>query len=536
MAAQPKYKTSFGSTELIQIADAVAREKNISKEEVLEALEEAIRVAARRKYGHEHSVRAEIDRKSGEVRLFREMLVVDPQEQKILEEKLAQEDAEEEVLTPEERHKREMNTIDFEDAKLKKEDAKIGDVISEPLPPIDLGRVAAQSAKQVITYKVREIERNKQYEEFKDKVGQIVSGIVEKIEYGNAIVKLGNTEAMLRRDNMIRNERVNQGERIRAYVSEVSKDNKGHQIVLSRTHSEFLAALFAQEVPEIYDRIIEIKAIARDPGSRAKVAVFSSDSMIDPVGSCVGMRGARVQAVINELNGEKIDIIQWSSDPATMVVNALAPAEVTKVIIDEDNRRIEIVVPDEQLSIAIGKRGQNVRLASKIIGWQIDVLTEETESKRRNDEFAAITKKFMEALDVEEILAQLLASEGFVSIQDIIDTGATEISAIEGLDEGIAQELVNRATAYASTHDDASRAPVVPMQVNASKLDKEMLSLADMSEELVRKLYSAGVKNLQDLADLSRDEFVEMVPESELTAEQIDKVIMSARNATYFNK
>ncbi len=534
MAAQPRLDSSFGSTELIQIADAVAREKNISKEEVIKALEEAIRVAARRKYGHEHSVRAEIDRRTGEVRLFREMMVVDNDYVPDEEDKVI--DADAEPMDAHARYLKEMNRILLKDALIKKSDAQIGEILSDPLPPIDLGRVAAQSAKQVITYRVREIERNKQYEEFKDKVGQIVSGVVEKIEYGNAIIKLGNAEGLLKREFMIRNERVKQGERIRAYVCEVSKDNKTHQIQLSRTHSEFLAALFAQEVPEIYDRIIEIKAIARDPGSRAKIAVFSSDSSIDPVGSCVGMRGARVQAVINELSGEKIDIIQWSSDPATMVVNALSPAEVSKVIIDEDRKRIEIVVPDEQLSIAIGKRGQNVRLASKLIGWQIDILTEQTESKRRNDEFAAVTKKFMEAMDVEEILAQLLASEGFTSIQDIIDAGVAEIAAIEGLDENIAAELVSRAMAYAETHDDAAQAPVIPVEVSVNKLDKNLLSISGMTEELASRLYTGGVKTIEDFADLSRDEFLEKISDSNLEEKQIDTMIMAARNATLFNK
>lgn len=535
MAVQPRLDSSFGSTELIQIAEAVAREKNIPKDAVIETLEEAIRVAARRKYGHEHSIRAEIDRKTGEVRLFREMLVVDPGIEVVVatEEEII--DADAEPLDAKARYLKEMNPISLKDARVKKEDAQIGDIIAEPLPPIDLGRVAAQSAKQVITYRVREIERNKQFEEFKDKVGQIVSGIVEKIEYGNAIIKLGSTEALLKREFMIRDERIKQGERIRAYVCEVNKDNRSHQVQLSRTHSEFLAALFAQEVPEIYDRIIEIKAIARDPGSRAKIAVFSSDSSIDPVGSCVGMRGARVQAVITELNGEKIDIIQWSSDPATMVVNALSPAEVSKVIIDEERKRIEIVVPDEQLSIAIGKRGQNVRLASKLIGWQIDVLTEQTESKRRSDEFNAVTKKFMEALDVEEILAQLLASEGFTSIQDLIDAGATELGSIEGLDENIAAELINRAISYAETHDDASQAPVIPMEISVSRLDKNLLAITGMTEELASKLYSTGVRNINDFADLARDEFVEKIPESGLEEEQIDTMIMAARNATYFN-
>lgn len=522
---------NFGNMELIQIADAVAREKNISKESVIEALEDAIRVAARRKYGHEHSVRAEIDRKTGEIRLFREMMVID-------NDAIPEAIQEEEVYEEHDgkvRKKEVMNTIILKEAKLKKKDAQVGEVISEPLPPIDLGRVAAQSAKQVITHKVREIERNKQYEEFKDKVGHIVSGVVEKIEYGNVIVKLGTAEGVIKRDFLIKSEKIKQGDRIRAYVCEVNRDNKGPQIILSRTHNDFLAALFAQEVPEIYDGIIKIKAIVREPGLKAKMAVFSSDSSIDPVGSCVGMRGSRVQAVINELNGERIDIIEWASDPATMVVNALSPAEVSKVIIDEDKHRIEVVIPDEQLNIAIGKRGQNVKLASALVGWQIDVLTEEVESKRRTEEFNAITQKFMAALDVEEILAQLLASEGYVSVQEIADASVSDLSTIQGLDESIASELIRRAKEYAATHVDAAVTPEARV-VDESKIDTQILNLEGMSKELASKLYTHGIRTLRDLADLSRDEFVEEIPNNGLNNDQVDQLIMKARDIAYFNK
>lgn len=526
-----KYSSTIGSTELIQIADAVAREKNIPKEAVLEALEDAIRVAARRKYGQEHSVRAEIDRKTGEVRIFREMLVIDPAT--YVEE--VSEETEVAYGDEKPRKKEVMNTIDIADARHKKPDVELGEVLLDPLPPIDLGRVAAQSAKQVITYRVKEIERQKQFEEFKDKIGTIVSGVVDKIEYGNVVIKLGNAEAILKKEFMIKGERVKQGDRIRALLLDINQDNRAYQLQLSRSHNEFLAELFTQEVPEIYDGLIDIKAIARDPGSRSKIAVFTSDPSIDPVGSCVGMRGSRVQAVINELGGEKIDIIQWSPEAATLVVNALAPAEVSKVIIDEDNDRIEIVVPEEQLSIAIGKRGQNVRLASKLVGWQIDVMTEASESKRRSDEFNAITAKFIKALDLEEILAQLLASEGFTSVQDIAESTVQEMSSIEGLDEGIAEELINRAKSYAETHDDASHTPVIPQEVKVAKLDKNMLALSGMTEEIAIRLYQNEVRNINDLADLATDEFVEKIADSGLSNAEIDKIIMAARNATFLN-
>ena len=516
--------TNFGSSEIILIAEAVAREKNIPKDSVLEALEDAIRVAARRKYGHENTIRAEIDRRTGEIRLFREMLVVDENAPVI-------ELTEEEMQDP----AAQMAKITLRDAKHKKDDAQIGDIISEPLPPLDLGRVAAQSAKQVITHRVKEIERDRNYNDFKDKVGKIVSGVIEKIERGNVIVKLGSAEAMIKNEFLIKEERmkVRSGDRIRALVYEVNKDSKLPQVQLSRTHKEFLSELFAQEVPEIYDRIIEVKAIARDPGLRSKIAVFSTDPSIDPVGSCVGMRGARVQAVINELNGEKIDVIQWSNDPATLVINALSPAEVTKVIIDEDNSRIEVVVPDEQLSIAIGKRGQNVRLASELVGWNIDVLTEESESKRRTEEFSAITQKFMSALDLEEILAQLLASEGYVSIQDLADAKTSDLANIEGLDEAIAEELITRAKEYAQTHEDAFVAPAAHSTLVA-KLDPAILKIEGITEELAIELFQNDVKTLEDLADLARDEFLENAPSSKLSDSEIDKVIMDAREKTYF--
>ncbi len=523
---------NFGSSEIILIAEAVAREKNISKDSVIEALEDAIRVAARRKYGHESTIRAEIDRKTGDIKIFREMIVVPddyvPVEENAEDEKGAENRDESLKSQPN------INPILFSEAKHRKPDAVIGDILSEQLPAIDLGRVAAQSAKQVIMYRVKEIERDKNYDEFKDRVGKIVSGVVEKVEHNGIIVKIGSAEAVIRNEFLIRDEKnkIRQGERIRALVYEVNKDNKGPQILLSRTHKEFLAELFAQEVPEIYDHIIEIKSIARDPGSRAKIAVFTTDPAVDPVGSCVGMRGSRVQAVINELSGEKIDVIEWSHDPATTIVNALAPAEVSKVIIDEDNGRIEVVVPDEQLSIAIGRRGQNVRLASMLIGWEIDVLTEEAESKRRGEEFGAVTKKFMEALDVEEILAQLLASEGYSSIQAIADAAQADIAGIEGLDESIAEELITRARDYAATHDDASNNPAAAG--STGNLDSSVLALPHMTEDFAAKLFSADIKTLEDLADLSRDELLEKVNIKGLNHDLVDAIIMAARDKVYF--
>ncbi len=519
--------SNFGNVEIISIVEAVAREKNISKDSVFGALEEAIRVAARKKYGQETSVVAEIDRRTGDIKILRKMIVVEDGFQPV-----------EEVEPEEGEEKKEViNPIFLSDAKHKKTDAQIGDIIFEQLPPIDLGRVAAQSAKQVITYKVKEIEREQNYEEFKDRVGKIVSGVVEKVEHNGVVVKIGSAEAIIRNEDLMREEKskMKQGERVRALVFEVNKENKGPQILLSRTRKEFLAELFAQEVPEIYDRIIEIKSVARDPGSRAKVAVFTNDPSIDPVGSCVGMRGARVQAVINELNGEKIDIIEWSNDPATTIVNALAPAEVTKVIIDEDNSRIEVVVPDEQLSIAIGRRGQNVRLASDLIGWNIDVLTEDTESKRRAEEFHAVTQKFISALDLEEILAQLLASEGYNSVQEIADSTIAEVASIEGLDESIAEELINRAKEYAKTHADAATNPSLIVSAK-SKVHQDVLELNNMNDELAAQLYNAGIKSLADIADLDREEFVEKAGDTGLTSDVIDSIIMAAREKVYFSK
>ena len=507
----------FGGIEVLQIVEAVSREKSIPKESVIKALEEALKVAARRKYGNEQQVRAEIDRKTGEIRLYKEILVVANQTEadvKYLEEKI--------------------QAIALEDAKTKDINVAVGDVICESLPAMDIGRIAAQSAKQVITSKVKEIEKDLQYEEFKDRIGEIVNGVVEKLEYGNLIVRIGSAEASIRRDNLLKADHFKQGDRIRAYLVEIDRNARGPQIILSRTHEQFVVQLFIQEVPEIYENIIQIKAVARDPGSRTKIAVYSSDPSIDAVGSCVGIRGARVQAVIFELKGEKIDIVQWTSDIGAMVVNTLAPATITKVLIDEEQHKIEVVVPEDQQSIAIGRQGQNVRLASKLIGWKLDVLTEEKEAKRRQDEFNAITQKFMDALDLEEILAQLLASEGYNSIRSIADANVNDLSFIQGLDIEIAQELINRARAYSASHLDAQEI-IAPSHLQ-DIANSQLLRIKMMTPELAKRLHDQEINKIIDFADLSRDDFKDIIPDSGLGDEIIDVMIMDARKKSYFNK
>ena len=414
---------SANRLELLQIADAVAREKSIDRKIVIEAMEDAIQKAAKSRYGAENDIRCEIDPKSGETKLTRVLQVVEQVEN-------------------------DATQVTLADAKRRNPDANIGDVLAETLPPLDFGRVAAQNAKQVIVQKVREAERERHHNEYKDRIGEIVNGTVKRVEYGNVIIDLGRAEGIIRRDEMIPRENVRLGDRIRAYIYDVRREQRGPQIFLSRARPEFMSLLFKQEVPEIYDGIVQIKSVARDPGSRAKIAVISKDSSIDPVGACVGMRGARVQAVVGELQGEKVDIIQWNQDAATFIVNALAPAEVTKVVLDEDSNRIEVVVPESQLSLAIGRRGQNVRLASQLTGWDIDILTEQEESERRQKEFAERSQLFMEALDVDEVIAQLLATEGFETVAEVAYVDTTEIAHIEGFDEDTANEIQTRAREF----------------------------------------------------------------------------------------
>ena len=470
---------SANRLELLQIADAVAREKSIDKAIVISAMEEAIQKAAASRYGIENNIKAQIDTETGSITLMRLLDIVEKVE--------------------------DFSTqINLEDAKLKNPEAILGgDPIEEELPPIDFGRVAAQSAKQVIFQKVREAERERHYEEFKDRVGEIISGVIKRVEYGTVIVDLGRAEAVIRKDALLPREVYKPGDRVRAYIMEVRREIRGPQIFLSRTHSDFMANLFAQEVPEIYDGIIEIIGVARDPGSRAKIAVLSKDSSIDPVGACVGMRGSRVQAVVNELQGEKIDILSWTDDIASFVVKALQPAEVQKVVLYESEQRLEVVVPEEQLSLAIGRRGQNVRLASSLCGWDIDILTEDQESERRQKEFQERTNLFMEALDVDELLSQLLVTEGFNDINELAYVELKEISNIAGFDEDTASEIQARAADFLNKENKE-----LEEKCNALGIADDLLGVEDLSLKMIVALGENEVKTLEDFAYCSSDDLL----------------------------
>jgi N utilization substance protein A len=423
----------------------------------------------------------------------------------------------------------EINQINLEMAHRRDAALAVGDVISDPLPPIDFGRIAAQTAKQVIVQKVREAERERQFNEYKDRAGEIVNGIVKRVEFGNVTIDLGRGEGILRRDELLPRESFRQGDRVRALIFEVRRENRGPQIFMSRTHPDFMRLLFTQEVPEIYDGIIELRAVARDPGSRAKIAVLSNDGSIDPVGACVGMRGSRVQAVVSELQGEKIDIIPWSDDPATFVVNALAPAEVAKVVLDEDAGRIEVVVPDEQLSLAIGRRGQNVRLASVLSGWDIDILTEQEESDRRQEEFRTRSNVFMESLDIDDVIAHLLVAEGFSQVEDIAYTALNDLTRIEGFDDDIAEELQTRALAFVNAENERLQNRLAELG-----MADDINEIADFSLAMLVKLGDAGVKTADDLGDLAGDELLEILADEGLVEEDANAIIMAAR-ASWFD-
>jgi len=469
---------SANRLELLQIADAVAREKSIDRMIVLRAMEDAIQKAAKQRYGQENDIRCVIDAKSGETRLTR-------------------------VVTVAETIENDNQQITIEDAKRRMPEAKIGDEIVEELPPLDFGRVSAQNAKQVIVQKVREAERDRQFSEYKDKVGEIVNGTVKRVEYGNVIVDLGRAEGIIRRDEMIPRENVRFGDRIRSLIYDVRREQRGPQIFLSRAKPEFMMKLFGMEVPEIYDGIVEIKSCARDPGSRAKIAVISRDSSIDPVGACVGMRGQRVQAVVNELQGEKIDIIQWNEDAASFIVNALAPAEVSKVVLDEDSNRIEVVVDERQLSLAIGRRGQNVRLASQLTGWDIDIMTDTEESERRQKEFTERTQMFMEKLDCDEVIAQLLATEGFTTIEEVAYVDLSEIANIEGFSEESAETIQNLAREYLARIEaerDAKRREL--------GVADEIAQVEGVTTAMMVAFGENGIKTLEDLADCATDDLL----------------------------
>jgi N utilization substance protein A len=489
--------TGVIKTELLGVADAVAREKGIDRDEVIKAMELAIQKASRAKYGYDRDIRTHIDRKTAEITMqaYREVVEV--------------------VET-------EGSQIQLDDALRINPDIQLGEFIVDDLPPFDFGRVAAQTAKQVIFQKVRDAERQRQYEEYKDRVGEIINGLVKRVEFGNLMIDIGRAEAILLRDKLIPRESFRPGDRIRAYIEDARLEPRGSQIFLSRTHPQFLVKLFAQEVPEIYDGHIEVKSAARDPGSRAKIAVYSGDKTLDPVGACVGMRGSRVQAVVNELRGEKVDIIPWSDNPAVFVINSLIPAEVSKVVLDEDTGRVEVIIPDEQLSLAIGRRGQNVRLASELTGFGIDVVSETQESERRTQEIKERSKLFVQALDVDEVIAHLLVAEGFTRVEEIAIVPLDELTGIEGFEEDLASELQTRAQTYV-----AEQVKVKEGQVKDLKVASDLQELQGMTLEILLPIAEKGIRTLDDFADLAGEELVELVPDLPLS--EANELIMRAR-------
>lgn len=470
---------SANKAELIAIADSVAKEKLIDRAIVIEAMEEAIQRAAKNRYGAEMDIRAKLDGSSGDLRLWRVVEVVEEVDDL-------------------------YKQVDLKGAQKLKKDAAIGDFLVDPLPPIEFGRIQAQASKQIIFQKVRDAERERQYEEFKDRQGEIITGVVKRVEFGHVVVDLGRAEGVIRRDAQIPREVVRVGDRVRSLILNVRRENRGPQIFLSRAHPDFMKKLFAQEVPEIYDGIITIQAAARDPGSRAKIGVISRDSSIDPVGACVGMKGSRVQAVVQEMQGEKIDIIPWSPDTATFVVNALQPANVARVVIDEEDDRIEVVVPDDQLSLAIGRRGQNVRLASQLTGKAIDILTETDASEKRQQEFVRNSEMFQNELDVDETLAQLLVAEGFGELEEVAYVELDELAGIEGFDDDLAQELQSRAQEALERREQAARE-----ERQALGVEDDLTTMPYLTEAMLVTLGKAGIKTLDDLADLATDELVE---------------------------
>ncbi len=490
---------NIGNIEILQIIESVAREKNLPKESLLSAMEQAVQAAGRKKYGNEHNIKAEINRKNGNISLFRVLDVVDDVDDYFTQ-------------------------ISLSNATEKKADAKIGDKIYELLPPIDLGRVAAQTAKQIIIQRVGETEREKQYEDFKDKKGEILNGIVKRVEFNNIIVDLGRAEAIIKKEQLIRGENFKINDRIKAYVQDVRLVSKGPQIFLSRSDDQMLIKLLELEIPEIYDNIIELRAIARDPGSKAKVAVSASDSSIDPIGSCVGIKGNRIRAITNELNGEKIDIILWSKNIAQFIMNALAPAEIAKIVIDEDKNIVDVVVSQDNLSLAIGRRGQNVRLASRLTGWNINIMTEDQESKRRSDEFRSATELFMESLDVEEVIAQLLSAEGFTSLEQLASSKIETLMNIEGFEEELATEIMERSINYVNAKNEK-----IIIKLEDLGVEQELIDVLDLQPEFILKLAEYGIKTIEDLGELTVNEFKSLVPNSNMVDNDIELLIRTAR-------
>ena len=500
-----KQKIKVIREEMLQVAANVAQEKNLDSDEIFSAMEQALEKAARVKYGQDRDIRVTINRENGDIDLNSYLEVVENVD---LE--------------------NEKNQITVENAKKINPDISIADFIKEKLPPFDFGRVAAQNAKGVIIQKVREADKSKQYAEYKDKVGEIAAGIVKRIEFGNVIVDLGKGEAILRREEIIPRETFKNGDRIRSYIYDVRQDSKGYQVFLSRTHPQFLAKLFTQEVPEIYECIIEVKSVARDPGSRAKISVFTNDSTIDPVGACVGMRGSRVQAVVNELQGEKIDIVMWSENQATFLANALAPSEVTKIFLFEEKNKIEVVIPDNQLSLAIGRKGQNVKLASTLTNLEIDILTEDEESERRQEEFKIKTDLFIEALDVEDVIAQLLVTEGYVSIDSVVNEKIANLEKIEGFDTDLAEELLQRAKNYMLVEDEKNI-----KIINDKDIEKDLKQLEGINNKMLALLAKNNIISLNDFADLSNYDLLDseegIFRSLELDENKVNNMIMKAR-------
>jgi len=500
-----KQKIKVIREEMLQVANNVAQEKNIEKDEVFAAMEQALEKAARVKYGLERDIRVNIDRETGDINVNSYLEVVD-------------------VLESEDQ----KNKILYEEAKNIRSDIKNGDFIIKKLPPFDFGRVAAQNAKGVIIQKIREADKSRQYNEYKDKVGEVIVGVVKRIEFGNLIIDLGKSEAIIKREELIPRETFKNGDRVRAYIYDVKEDSKGYQVFLSRTHPQFLAKLFYQEVPEIFEGVIEVKSVARDPGSRAKVSVFTADATIDPVGACVGMRGSRVQAVVNELQGEKIDIVMWSTNQATYLANALAPAEVSKIFLYEEKNKVEVVIPEEQLSLAIGRKGQNVKLASTLTNLEIDILTEEEESERRQVEFKTRTEMLIEALDVEDVIAQLLVTEGYVSVDSIVNENSENLEKIEGFDEDLSKEIISRAVNYMKEKNDENI-----KIINEKISDKELINFNGLDNKMLALLAVNDICTLDDFANLSTYELIDknegIFKELDVEEKTINDMIMKAR-------
>ena len=490
---------------MLQVANNVAQEKSIDKESVFNAMEQALEKAARVKYGTERDIRVSINKETGDIILNSYLEVV---------ETLSEEEQPRQIL--------------FEDAKKIQKDIKVGEFIIKELPPLELGRVAAQNAKGVIIQKVREADKSRQYGEYKDKVGEIAIGIVKRIEFGNLIIDLGKSEAIIKREELIPRETFKNGDRVRAYIYDVKEDLKGYQVFLSRTHPQFLAKLFFQEVPEIFEGVIIVKSVARDPGSRAKISVYTEDSTIDPVGACVGMRGSRVQAVVNELQGEKIDIVTWSDNQATYLANALAPAEISKIFLYEEKNKVEVVIPDEQLSLAIGRKGQNVKLASNLTSLEIDILTEEEESERRQIEFKEKTQMLTELLDVEDVIAQLLVTEGYVSIESVASEKIEDLEKIEGFDEDLAKEIQSRANNYVN-EQQAIDQKIIDEKIN----DEELKNLKGINNKMLALLAKENILTLNDFAELASYELIDkdegIFKELDVDEDKINNMIMLAR-------